>query len=54
MHSHEVVKNLSEARFVIEAFVVLEVKQDTVRVNHLLRTFTFGPAAGRTSCIASR
>ncbi len=44
LHSHEVVKNLSEARFVIEAFVVLEVKQDTVRVNHLLRTFTFGPA----------
>lgn len=44
LHSYDVLSNLAESRFVIEAFVILEVKQDTVRINHLLRTYTFGPA----------
>lgn len=45
LHAHEPVDSLKEAMVVMEAFVVLEVKQDTVRVNHLLRIYNLGRTA---------
>jgi hypothetical protein len=42
LHVYPPTDKLADTLFVIEAFIVLDVKQDTVAVNHMLRTLNFG------------
>ena len=45
LHSFEPITSLAEAPLVMEAIVLLDVKQDTIAVNHLLRTLNVGRKA---------
>jgi hypothetical protein len=45
LHSFESIRELADAPFVIEAVVLLDVKQDSIAVNHLLRTLNIGRQA---------
>jgi hypothetical protein len=45
LHVYEVVHTLSEAHLLGQALVVLEVKQDTVRVTNIVRTLKMGATA---------
>ncbi|MFP6683796.1 MAG: hypothetical protein VB934_03750, partial [Polyangiaceae bacterium] len=45
LHVYPPTSDLANTLFVMEAFVVLDVKQDTVGVNHMLRTLNFGRKA---------
>ena len=45
LHAYEQETSLRDAAVVMEAFVILDVKQDTIAVNHLLRAFNFGRTA---------
>lgn len=49
LHSYEPITSLAEAPLVMEAIVLLDVKQDTIAVNHLLRTLN----VGRTAYVAT-
>jgi hypothetical protein len=42
LHAYDPVSTLEQAAFVMEAFVLLDIKQDTIRVNHLLHTLNVG------------
>ena len=45
LHVFKPVKTLAQAAFVMEAIVLLEIKEDSIAVNHLVRTVNVGDVA---------